>query len=215
MKQVRLGAQQWNPLFLDFVNHYGIIPKTHRPYWPRTKGKVERCVDYAKDNFLNGRSFVDFYDLNNQGLHWLNTIANVRIHGTTHKRPIDLLPLENLIPLLSCPVYQLSMRSTRRVDSESFVRFHRSRYSVPPENVGKTVLVAQSGQKIRICSNDLVIAEHAVADKPGSLVADPCHIAQLWKLTLQRQPPPPPAWNLTFDQSVATHSLKIYEEVEE
>jgi hypothetical protein len=215
MKQVRLGVQQWNPLFLDFINHYGIIPKTHRPYWPRTKGKVERNVDYVKDNFLNGRNFVDFDDLNGQGLHWLDSVANVRIHGTTGKRPIDLLPFENLVPRVSQPVYQIARRATRQVDSESFVHFDRSRYSVPPENVGKTVLVAQCGQRIQIRSNDLVIAEHQVADKPGSYVADAGHIAQLWKLTLRRQPPPPPAWNLTFDQSVATHSLKIYQEVDE
>ena len=39
VKQVRLDAKSWNPHFMDFAHHYGIVPKTHRP---RTKGKVER-----------------------------------------------------------------------------------------------------------------------------------------------------------------------------
>ena len=145
----------------------------------------------------------------------MNTVANVRIHGTTGNRPMDLLPFENLVPCISLPVYQIARRATRRVDSESFVHFDRSRYSVPPESVGKTVVVTQCGQRLQIRSNDLVIAEHQVADKPRSCVADAGHIAQLWKLTLHRQPPPPPAWNITFDQSVATHSLKTYQEVDE
>jgi len=215
MKQVRLGIHEMNPLFMDFANHYGFIPKTHRPYWPRTKGKVERSVDYVKDNFLNGRNFIDFDVLNAQGHHWLDQTANIRIHATTRKRPIDLLPFENLIPWGSLPVYRLALRVSRQVDSESFVRFDRSRYSVPPQHVGKTVLVAKQDQKIIVRSNDLIIAEHAVADKPGSCVADPAHLAELWKLTLQRQPPPPPTWALTFDQSVACHSLTVYDEVDQ
>jgi transposase len=44
MKQVRLGREQWNPLFIDFVSHYGIVVKTHRIRRPRTKGKVERAA---------------------------------------------------------------------------------------------------------------------------------------------------------------------------
>ena len=57
MKQVRLAPNKWNETFLDFAHHYGFAPKTHRPYRPRTKGKVERMVDYLKDNFLKGREF--------------------------------------------------------------------------------------------------------------------------------------------------------------
>lgn len=212
MKQVRLGADRWNPLFIDFANHYGIVPKTCRPRWPRTKGKVERMVDYAKDNFLNGRTFVDFDDLNAQGLHWLDHTANVRIHNTTGKRPVDLLAAENLVPYNSAPLYQMALRAIRKVDCESFVHFDRSRYWVPPENVGKSVLVCSRNGQITIHCNDLIIAEHAVADKPGSCVAQPDQLAEIWKFTLNRSKEPVPHWDLTFDQSVATHPLAGYEE---
>src|SRR5665213_659418 len=83
MKQVKVGPNEWNQQFLDFANHHGFTPKTHRIRRPRTKGKVERMVFYVKDNFLNGRSFVDLQDLNNQALHWLENTANVRQHATT------------------------------------------------------------------------------------------------------------------------------------
>lgn len=213
MKQVRLGAKEWNPLFLDFVNHYGIIPKTCRPRRPRTKGKVERSIDYVKDNFLNGRSFVDFDDLNAQGLHWLDGTANVPTHGTTGKRPIDLLSTENLIPYSCAPTYQIATRALRKVDCESFVRFDRSRYWVPPENIGKTVLVSHANGRITIRCNDLIIVEHRAAEKAGSCIAQPDQLEQIWKFTLNRPPKEPvPHWDLTFDQAVATHSLSAYEE---
>jgi transposase len=44
MKQVRLSLDKWNPLFLDFANYYGFVPRTHRIYRTRTKGKVERAI---------------------------------------------------------------------------------------------------------------------------------------------------------------------------
>src|SRR5438105_15662500 len=98
MKQVRLGRDEWNPLFLDFANHYGFTPKTHRAYRPRTKGKVERAVDYVKDGFLLGRSFTDLEDLNARALAWLAETANVRVHATTGRRPADLLADDGLTP---------------------------------------------------------------------------------------------------------------------
>src|SRR5882672_4464648 len=30
MKSVKLSAQQWNPQLVDFLSHYGIVPKTHQ-----------------------------------------------------------------------------------------------------------------------------------------------------------------------------------------
>lgn len=55
MAQVRLpGSHALNPLMADFAAHHGFAVKTHQPYRPRTKGKVERMVDYLKDNFLRG-----------------------------------------------------------------------------------------------------------------------------------------------------------------
>src|SRR5204863_5633733 len=81
MKQVRLGAGpegRWNPLFLDFLQHHGITPRTCRVRRPRTKGKVERMVGYVKGNFLPDRTACDRADLNGQARRWLDEVANVR-----------------------------------------------------------------------------------------------------------------------------------------
>lgn len=212
MKQVRLGAMQWNPLFLDFANHYGIIPKTHRIRRPRTKGKIERMIDYIKDNFLNGRSFADLDDLNLQGVNWLNNTANVRIHATTKQRPVDLFAKETLTAYGSAPIYRLSERGLRKVNNESFIQFGASRYSVPPENVGKTVLVQQDEQRVIIRCEDLIIADHPVAARPGCCIVNPEHIEQLCKLSLKRNEVPTANWQIRFDQSVEAPPLTIYEE---
>lgn len=214
MKQVRLSPSEWNPLFLDFINHYGVTPKTHRIRRPRTKGKVERMVHYLKDNFLNGRAFVDISDLRAQGRHWLDHTANSRVHATTGHRPCDLLAEEELTALSSIPAYQLAAVSERKVDAESFVRLGRSRYSVPPEYVGSRVIVERGEQRVVVRAGDLVIAEHSPAPRPGACMTQKEHVEALWRLSLRRTiAPPAPSWHIGLREPVAVTPLTTYEEV--
>lgn len=212
MKQVRLGPEQWNPAFLDFSGHYGFAPHTCRVRRARTKGKVERMVQYVKDNFLNGRSFIDLDDLNAQARHWLDHTANARVHSTTGQIPSQLLEQEKLTAVDSVSPYRLATSVTRTVNNESMVHLNRSRYSVPPAYVGQSVVVMAQEQKIIIRCGDLVIAEHPQATRPGSCLTKPEHLAELWKLALQNTPQPLPNWELTFQQAVATTPLERYQQ---
>jgi transposase len=214
MAQVKLpGSGDWNPLFLDFACYYGFTPHTCRVRRPRTKGKVERMVDYVKENFLLGRAFGDGADLNSQGRHWLEHTANVRIHATTGQRPCDLLPLEQLTALTHRAPYRLARKSARQVTVEGFVHLERSRYSVPPEHVGQTVLVEVGEQQVIIRAGDLIIAEHVRAPQPGACVVQKEHAAAFWKLCLPPERaalPAPPRWEISFQEAVATRPLSDY-----
>jgi len=213
MKQVKLSAFHWNEQFLDFANHYGFVPKTHRPYRPRTKGKVERAVDYVKDNFLTGRTFHGLSDLNAQSRHWLAETANVRIHGTTGRRPVDLVAQETLTPLSSIAAYRYLDPVARTVSWESMVHFQGSRYSVPPEYAGQTVYVAASGGQIMVRAGDLIIAEHRQAAEAGQSIVEKDHLAELWKITQQQVQVPEARWRINFQDSVERMPLERFEEV--
>jgi transposase len=217
MKQVRIGAGKLNEQLVDFANHYGFTPKTHRAYRPRTKGKVERPVDYVKDNFLAGREFDGLDDLNARGLHWLDHTANVRIHGTTKQRPIDLFEQEKptLTPIEQVPPYRFIDPVRRVVSYESMVQFHGSRYSVPPQYAGQKVEVTAEGGQILVRVGDTIIAEHRQAQRPGQCVVEKQHMAELWRLTQQQVhlPDEAPRWHVRFDQHVQTTPLATFEEV--
>ena len=71
---------------------------------------------------------------------------------------------------------------------------------------------ARQDHKIIIRTQDMIVAEHSPAAKAGSIVADPLHVAALWKLSLQKTKTPPPRWQLTFDQPVQTTALTAYQE---
>lgn len=215
MAQVKLPhSSTWNPLFLDFAQHYGFVPQTCRVRRPRTKGKVERTIFYLQDNFLLGRSFADLADLNAQGRHWAHSTANSRLHATTGQRPLDLLPQEGLTAWSAARPYPVERRSVRKVSAEALVRLERASYSVPPEHVGQLVVVEEGDLQIRIRCGDLVIAEHRRAQRPGEQVVQPEHAAALWKLTTGTVSPPPaqhsPAFQLTFAEGVAATPLSEY-----
>ncbi len=46
-------------------------------------------MKYVKRNFVPGRRFVDLEDFNAQLATWQAEVADQRIHGTTHQRPIE------------------------------------------------------------------------------------------------------------------------------
>lgn len=216
MKQVKISLEQINPLFLDFAKHYGLIIKTHQIRRPRTKGKVERMVDYVKDNFLNGREFGNLEELKEENLIWLNNTANVRIHSTTKAKPVDLWAKENLTNINLIRAYQLSVKESRKVSTEGFVHYKGSRYSVPPRYVGKAVIVEDSQQKILVKAQDLIIAQHNKAERAGLCIADKRHIDEMWRLTVGKSSEMAeklPSWQIKFEQVVENRKLSVYEEV--
>ena len=83
------GALVRNLEFLRFAHHWSFTPRACRPYRAQTKGKVERPVRYLRDNFVYGRTFAHDADLDQQRRHWLDAVANVRVHATTRERPRD------------------------------------------------------------------------------------------------------------------------------
>src|SRR5215831_8196114 len=109
----------------------GFEPRLCQPYRAQTKGKVEAGVKYFRRNFLPGRTFVDFVDFDEQLTQWMGEIADVRLHGTTHERPIDRFAREAplLIPTASQPSFQLEARQLRVVAEDYLVSVDTNRYS--------------------------------------------------------------------------------------
>jgi transposase len=111
------GALVRNLEFLRFAHHWSFTPRACRPYRAQTKGKVERPVRYLRDNFAYGRTFANDADLDQQRRHWLDTIANVRVHATTRERPRDRFDRDErllLQPLAARPYTSLVLTAPRQ-----------------------------------------------------------------------------------------------------
>jgi hypothetical protein len=97
------GGLVHNAELLRFCRHYSITARVCRPYRAKTKGKVERPIRYLRESFLYGRTFVSDADLNAQVEHWLDTVANCRVHGTTKAVPAERFATEEQPALQPLP----------------------------------------------------------------------------------------------------------------
>ena len=174
------GQVVWNRRFRDFADYYGFVPRACRPYRAQTKGKVENGIRYVKGNLLLGLDVAQMTleELNGEALRWLRETADVRLHGTTHERPIDRWPAEAaaLRPLDGQRDYDTSYVCHRLVSREGYISYRGSRYSVPPEHAGRPLLVKEGADgRLRVYSSHRQIIEHLLAEKPGSVITTPGH----------------------------------------
>jgi transposase len=156
------GRIIWNPTVRAFAEYWGFEPRLCRPYRAQTKGKVESGGKYFKGNFLPGREFVDDDHLHEQLGEWMATIADVRIHGTTHERPIDRFAQEQpvLLPPASQPSFRLEAPLARIVAEDWLVSVDTNRYSVPFTLIGQPVEVHRRNGTLRILHRGALVAEH-------------------------------------------------------
>lgn len=163
------GKPLWNKRFEDFAADMGFIPKVCRPRRPQTKGKVERLVDYVKDNFLPGRQFRDVNDLNLQALAWCGKIDS-KAHGTTGEIPLLALKKEPLLPLPDKTVRDRYRWEVRKVTRDGFVSFDGAKYGVPWQYSGREVRVRVSGDEFEAYDGEVRIAHHKVVFASGRIV---------------------------------------------
>jgi transposase len=96
------GSLVLNPRYLDFANHYGFQIRVCGVGQPQEKGRVENGVGYVKKNFLNGLELSHFQAINPAARYWLDTVANVRVHGQTRKRPRNSSARKSSSPCIRC-----------------------------------------------------------------------------------------------------------------
>jgi transposase len=159
------GQVHWHPRYLDFADYYGFKPRACQPYRAQTKGKVESGIRYVRGNFWLGLNFSDLYDLNHQGLAWLNRVANVRLHGTTGAVPFERLPQEQLLPIYDKPDYDTSLILYRQSSRDCFISYEGNLYSVPAIYAQKRVMVKVTEQDTLLVYNleGDEIARHGLA----------------------------------------------------
>jgi transposase len=179
----------WHPVFEDFARYYGFTPRACQPYRARTKGKVESGVKYVKRNALAGRRFASWEALNAWLEEWCLTIADTRVHGTTHERPAERFARETLTPLGSRVAYQYEQRRQRRVPADALVAIAAGRYSVPVQYVGTTVTIAETATHYEIASGTTLIARHLKRPR-FSVTMEPAHYAGLLRPTGVSARPP-------------------------
>lgn len=169
-------APVFNPRYLDFARHWGFDISPCNVARGNEKGRVENGVGYVKKNFLNGLDFLDFSAVNPAAEVWLASIANVRIHGETHQRPVDLFREEQprLRPLNPMP-YDIGRIASQRASKQFRVALDTNHYSVPAEYASQRVTVKAYPERVCIYHQDKLIARHVRSYDRRLDIEDPDH----------------------------------------
>jgi transposase len=168
----------WHPTYADFAAFYGFTPWAHWPYRPQTKGKTEAGVKYVQRNALAGKRFRSWEHLNAWLLEWATTVADTRIHGTTHEVPRERFAREQLSPLGARRVYAREQVRHRLVAPDCLVAIGGSRYSVPARYAGEAVVVRELLGSYEILHQGTVIARHRSQGR-HRVIMEPAHYAGL------------------------------------
>jgi transposase len=173
------GTIHWHPPYLDFARYYGFTPRACQPYRAQTKGKVESGIRYVRGNFWVGLTFVDLADLNAQARVWLDTVANVRVHGTTGIPPFARLAEEALLPLVDKPDYDTSLVGYRWSSADCLVSYDGNYYSVPAAAARQRLLVRETegGELIVATVEGAELARHRLLAGSNQRVVLPAHYA--------------------------------------
>jgi len=143
-----------------FEKRFGFKFSAHELGHKERSGKIERPFHYIEHNFLAGRMFKDDEDLNRQALQWLEK-ANRRRLRELKASPIELFAAEKP-HLVSLPLYvpEVYRMFQRVVDAYGCVSVERMKYPVAAAYIGKTVLVRESKDQVRLFDGHKELAAH-------------------------------------------------------
>lgn len=182
MKQVvikRLLKQEDSTLnrqFEDFAGFYGFKPVLCRLYRGQTKGKVERTVQFVRNNFMIGIRYNSLDDLNGQALAWCNKV-NGKVHATTNEIPFERLKKEGLNPLKR--EYIIDKINLRRVRKDCLISYGGNQYFVPSEYAGKNVAVVVLDNLLAAYHEGKQIALHRISYQKKDMVVNAHHYRRL------------------------------------
>lgn len=149
---LRGSGRQMEPVpeMAAFAERLGFRFMAHEIGDANRSARVERPFHFIENNFLAGRTFADWADLNHQARAWCDRV------NATYKKHIRAVPGElyaverpllKPLPAWLPEVYRLHHRA---VDVEGYVSLHSNRYSVPASFIGRDVEVREMFDRVEI-----------------------------------------------------------------
>jgi hypothetical protein len=125
------------------------------------KGRGETGVGSVKKNVLAGLALPDFSALNPAAPYWLDTVANVRLHGETREQPTVLWQTEQPA-LRPVPLQPVAMATVSQVRASRHGRMtvDTNRASVPAQAAGHALTWKTYPDRLCLYGGEPLIARH-------------------------------------------------------
>lgn len=203
--------------FSAFVEEMDLQMYVCRKADPQSKGKIENCIKFIKENFFGSRDFANIEDANQSLADWLFRRANGKISQATRRIPEDLIELEKShLRGLRNSIFRKDSaenREIRRVNDKSFISFQGSQYSVPERYRGRSVEVYCTGSALSIYepSNGSMIAEHEISLLQGQKIQQKGHFRSTERKSRELQEHVQQMYDLPEWREFAERNQKLFQ----
>ena len=158
-------AVRFHPTLLALAGHYRFEPRACAPYRPNEKGRVERAIQDARDNFFAAREFASVADLNVQAMAWCREIARERRVPDQKHKSVEEAFAEDKAAMIALAEDEFPVEECLavRVGKTPYLRFDKNDYSVPHTHVQRTLQVVATDERVRIVdpeAPEVVLADH-------------------------------------------------------
>lgn len=177
LKAAVTKADRYDPefsrTFAEYAAWRGFVIDAALPRHPTGKPHVERNVQYLRESFFRGESFVDLAHVQREAIRWCAEVAGQRVHGTTRRRPFVVFADEEKAVLqpLERPRFDPPSWGACKVHGDHHVQFQKAIYSVPTRHVGKRVWVRGDTKLVRIFVDGECVKVHE-RQPPGGRSTD-------------------------------------------
>lgn len=122
-----------NPTFIEYMQARDFVLDPARVRKPQDKARVERQVQFVRDDFFGGEQFGSLEEARRAAEVWCRVDAGEREHGTTRRQPIGVFKAEELPHLEPAPTepYDQPVWMDLSVGRDHAVVVDYALYSVP------------------------------------------------------------------------------------
>lgn len=173
----RGDAIRFNPRLLELSAHYHFAARPCQVRAGNQKGRVERVIRYIRESFFAARPFTTLEDFNRQALAWRDQVAHRRPWPGDDSKTVEQAFEEEKPRLLPLPVHPFDTERmvTVQPGKTIYLRFDLNSYSIPPDAIGKPLVLAASEATIRILQGEKEIARHRRSYGRHEFILDPAH----------------------------------------
>lgn len=156
LKAAITRADRYDPIFQrtfdEYARYRGFVIDAAVVRHATGKPHVERNVQYVRENFFRGETWLDLAHVQRAALRWCTEVAGQRIHGTTRQRPLVVFETAErpaLQPLVRAR-FDPPEWAECTVHGDHHIQFRQALYSVPTRHIGKTLWVRGDRALVRI-----------------------------------------------------------------
>lgn len=201
-----------NLAFVEYMQARGFQVDAARSFKPKDKARVERQVQFGRNDYFKGERFRTLSEARFEAERWCRVDAGERTHGTLRRRPIEVFEAEERATLLPPPAepYDPPRWSEHRVGPTHAIVVGYALYSVPWQLGECDLRVRSDKSTVKMYCKRQLVKVHPRQPEGGSRI-DPADVPEHKVALATRDATPLCEKAATHGQHVGEYARRLME----